>query len=197
MSGGGARLTLSGPDVFSLRQPLPSLASARGREKPRGLTPELPSTTLLLPPQGQQLGVDREDLAHRFLELPSAPHPLAYPRHPLFRNPLHPLTALEHESERPNRVASPLGAMTGCLTAATVSLGQGAGKAVGRQADMGQELAFAAPQARRLTTLRTGRADLHLSVIIHSDSGIARTFVGRFFENPRKGYTGSPKYSEG
>ena len=175
--------------------PVAEFGQRPAREKPRGLSPELASTTLLLPPQGQQLGVDREDLAHRFLELPSAPHPLAYPCHPPFRNPLHSLATLEHESERPNWVAFPLGAMTGRLTTTTVSLGQGAGKAVGRQADMGQELAFSAPQVRRMTTFRASHVHLHLSVIIHSDKNIARTFVGSLLDGSKKGYTGSPKYS--
>ena len=71
MSGGGTRLTRSGHHVFSLRQPLPSVGSARAAKSRVAYAPSWPSTTLLLPPQGQQLGVDGEDLAHRFLELPS------------------------------------------------------------------------------------------------------------------------------
>jgi len=147
MGGGGVRLTLSGHDRLL---PSPTLAGSgprKAREKPHGGSPppSWPSTTLLLPPQGQQLGVNGEDLIHCLLELPAALHPLACPLHPLFRDPLHPLAALEHESERPNRMPPPLGAMTGHLTATTVSLGQGTGKALGRKADTGQELAFSPP----------------------------------------------------
>ena len=119
--------------IFSLHNPC-GVWPAAGPAKNRVVGAP---TTLLLPPQGQQLGVDREDIAHRFLELPAALHSLAYPLHPPFRNPLHPLAAPKPESQRPNRVAFPLRAMTGRLAATTVSLGQGAGKALGRQADIG------------------------------------------------------------
>src|SRR5262249_40059139 len=112
-----------------------------------------------------QLGIKGEDLAHSFLELPPLFHPLAHFLHPSFRDPLHPLAASPHESERPNRMPLPPGAMTGGLTATTVSQGQGTGKALGREADTGQELPFPSPQTGRLTTLRVDRSDFHLSVI--------------------------------
>ena len=181
MGGGGARLTLSGMTVFSLRKPL-RVRPAEGPQPSAGAgAPELASTTLLLPPQGQQLGVEGEDLAHRLLELATALHSLACPLHPRLRNPLHPLAALEHESERPNRVSPAGRAMTGRFTATTVRLGQGTGKALGREVKTGQELAFSPPQARRLTSPRVDRVRrLHLSVIIHSDKRHCKTFIRRF-----------------
>ena len=74
----------------------------------------------------------------------------------------------------------PPGAMTGGLTATTVSQGQGTGKALGREADTGQELPFPSPQTGRLTTLRVDRSDFHLSVIIHSDNQYYKALVHHF-----------------
>ena len=182
MGGGGARLTLSGHDCLLSSQTLAGFGQRKARTQPRRAgASELASTTLLFPPQGQQLGVEGEDLAHRFLELSTALHSLACPLHPLFRNPLHPLAALEHESERPNRVPPAGRAMTGRFTATTVRLGQGTGQALGWEVKTGQELAFSPPQARGLTTLRLDRVrDPHLSVAVHSASRHCKAFIRRF-----------------
>ena len=77
--------------VLSFRKPLRVRPAEGPGTKRRAGAPELASTTLRLPPQGQQLGVDGEDLTHRFLELSAALHSWACPLHPRFRNPLHPL----------------------------------------------------------------------------------------------------------
>ena len=72
--------------------------------------------------------------------------------------------------------------------------GEGTGKALGRKPDAGQELAFSPPQARGLATLRVGRIDSHLSVIIHSVLQYRKaSCLCVSWESKRKGSAGNPK----
>src|SRR5208337_1890873 len=76
---------------------------------------------LLLPPQGEQLGVGSEDLGHRLLKLPARRHQALNFLDPFRGDVLHPLLALGHEGERPDGVPLLiLRAVAGGLATATV-----------------------------------------------------------------------------
>jgi hypothetical protein len=58
------------------------------------------------------------------------------------------LFTLDHEGERPSRVALSLGAMTRRLAATPVSQSQGAWQAIGRHLETGEQLAFSPSKER-------------------------------------------------
>jgi hypothetical protein len=91
-------------------------------------------------------------------------------------NILNSLLALDHEGERPERVTLAIGAVTGGLATTTMSKGERAGKGVGREFKMGDNLTFTPPK------IADGRAS-GCVLRFHSDSSItirhnekARTF---------------------
>jgi len=87
----------------------------------------------VVPFQSQQLGVHSKDFGDCIFELPATHNARAERVDPVFRDALDMLFALDHEGERPNRVALALGAMTGRLAATPVGQSQGARQTIGRQ----------------------------------------------------------------
>ena len=100
------------------------------------------------PFQSQQLGVHSKAFSDRIFELPAAHNAWANRVDPVFRDAFDMFFTLDHEGERPNRVALFLGAMTRRLTATPVSQSQGARQSIGRHVETGEELAFSPAEAR-------------------------------------------------
>jgi len=104
--------------------------------------------TGVVPFQRQQLSVGSEDLGDCVFELPAEHNAWANRVDPVFRDAFDMFFTLDHEGERPNRVALFLGAMTRRLTATPVSQSQGARQSIGRHVETGEELAFSPAEAR-------------------------------------------------
>jgi hypothetical protein len=133
-------------------------------------------TRLLFPLEDEEFGVQYEQFRQRLFELPALVHALANRLDPRLGNILNSLLALDHEGERPEGVTLAIGAVTGGLAATTMSKGERAGKGVGREFKMGDNLTFAPP---KIADRRAGGCVLRF----HSDSNItirynkkARTF---------------------
>ena len=136
----------------------------------------------VVPFQRQQLSVGSKDFGDCVFELPAAHNAWADRVDPVFRDAFDMLLTLDHEGERPNRVALSLGAMTRRLAATPVGQRQGARQAIGRHLETGEELAFSPAQACCSRFLWDG-GQRYLSVIIHSDNNEARTIFNVYQGN--------------
>jgi hypothetical protein len=103
-------------------------------------------TRLLFPLEDEEFGVQYEQFRQRLFELPAFLHALANRLDPRLGNILNSLLALDHEGERPERVTLAIGAVTGGLATTTMSKGERAGKGVGREFKMGDNLTSAPPK---------------------------------------------------
>jgi len=88
------------------------------------------------------------DFGDGVFELPAAHNAWADRVDPVFRDAFDMLLALDHEGERPNRVALALSAMTRRLATTPVGQSQGARQAIGRHLETGEELAFSPAKQR-------------------------------------------------
>ena len=102
----------------------------------------------VVPFQRQKLSVGSEDFGDCVFALPAAHNAWADRVDPVFRDAFDMLLTLNHEGERPNRVALFLIAMTRRLAATPVGQRQGARQAIGRHLETGEELAFSPAEAR-------------------------------------------------
>ena len=78
------------------------------------------SASSLLTPQCQELSIGGEDLRHRLPELPSGLDALPDGLNPFIGDTFDPFLALNHEGERPHRMAFTARAMTSGLATTTV-----------------------------------------------------------------------------
>src|SRR6266571_8969935 len=83
-----------------------------------------PLLAQLLTPQRQQLSVGREQLSHRVLELPPFFYKWTELFHPLLGNALDVFLTVDHEGERPHRMAFSIGAVAARFSATPVRLGE-------------------------------------------------------------------------
>src|SRR2546427_12439521 len=95
----------------------------------------------VVPFQRQKLSVGSEDFGDGVFELPAAHNAWADRVDPVFRDAFDMLFTVDHKGERSNRVALSFGAMARRLAAVPVSQSQGAGQAIGRHSETGEELA--------------------------------------------------------
>src|SRR5437762_13430406 len=123
----------------------------------------------VVPFQRQQLSVGSEDFGDCVFELPAAHNAWADRVDPVFRDAFDMLLTLNHEGERPNRVALFLIAMTRSLTATPVGQRQEARQPIGRQLETGGELPLSPGEADVLRVLWDGGHG-YLSGIIHAET---------------------------
>jgi hypothetical protein len=76
------------------------------------------------------LGIGGQNFPHRVLEFAPGLDATADVLDPVLGNVLNMLLTLHHESERPDRMAGTVGAVTGGLAAAQMRLGQAAGEEI-------------------------------------------------------------------
>ena len=130
----------------------------------------------LLPPQRQQLGVGGEDLGHGFLELPPGLDPALNFLDPFGGDTFHPLLACHHEGERPHGVSLLVeGAVASGLATTTMSQRQRTGEKVGGNGEATKKIEFALAESGGL---RAFGGDLHMSVLIHTETPKSSPCVG-------------------
>ena len=118
---------------------------------------------LLLPCQNQELRVRCQHFADGVLKLPPLLDPTPHILDPFLGDVLNPLFPLDHKSERPDRMAAVIGAMTGGLAAAEMGEREGTRESIGGDVKTAHQLELALTQARSEQVLSSMS---HLSVYI-------------------------------
>jgi hypothetical protein len=103
-------------------------------------------TRLLFPIKDEEFGVQHEQFRQCLLELPALVHALTNRLDPRLGNILNSLLALDHEGERPDGVTLAVGTVAGGLATTTMSKGERAGKGVGREFKIEDNLTFSPPK---------------------------------------------------
>jgi len=125
----------------------------------------------LLSGQHQQLGVDDQQFGGGVFEMSACLDPRTNGVEPVGGDGLDTLLAAGHEREGPQRMAVPVGAMTGGLSAAAVRKRERARKSVVRDLEARPEQARAAAEPGGIRAAGRGKAGgfVHLIVIIPAD----------------------------
>ena len=118
---------------------------------------------LLLSRQHQQLGIGGQHLADRILELPPRGHAVPDLLDPVLGDVLDMLFPPDHEGQRPDFMASALGAMAGGFATAEMGEGERARKGIAGNLETAQQFELTLPQSR---SKRSSRLVNHLIVVI-------------------------------
>ena len=98
--------------------------------------------------QREQLCVGRQHFADGVLKLPSRLDPAPHLLDPILGDVLDLLFPLNHKGQRPDRMATVIGTMTGGLATAEMRKGERAREGIGRDRETPQQLELALTQSR-------------------------------------------------